>query len=391
MKNSNKLLNGFIVFVIITSSLAVVLYFNVPGQIERYYYKDNFKPIQNGEQTKDETADWLTYENEKYGYRVKYPKDWEFKKLVEYEKIEMEKRLEETNSIGNHDYGFVIFETIRKERNISLENWIEKKYPVAKIQKLESEKNIIVDSHSGIHRNIINFSSGGYENDAFLILSDDKVLKINMNIYIANSEIQNEYKRILSYILNSLKFVGYKNDRILLTLENIQQYNPPEKPICNEEFNRDNPNTTVKYENKKNGISFEIPYNSNWGNWKYKINPYEKWSNESGKEYVLFGHITDFEACSWVRSYSLYFNPVKSADMLVEEMEKIPYYPEIFIVKPTKKSINGLDIVESQSHGLCDSGELEIVGEKYNYVIKPLCGADFEFLESIVKSIKLIE
>jgi len=24
----------------------------------------------------NETADWLTYENEKYGYRIKYPKDW---------------------------------------------------------------------------------------------------------------------------------------------------------------------------------------------------------------------------------------------------------------------------------------------------------------------------
>jgi hypothetical protein len=28
------------------------------------------------EQSKDETADWETYENTKYGYSLKYPKDW---------------------------------------------------------------------------------------------------------------------------------------------------------------------------------------------------------------------------------------------------------------------------------------------------------------------------
>ncbi len=240
MKKSNELLNGFMAFVIVASSLAVALFLNVPGQIENYY-KESFEPVQNGEQAKDETADEII----------------------------------------------------------------------------------------------------------------DK--------------------------------------RILLTLENISQYNNPSNPNCSEKFNQDPPNTIIKYEDKEKGISFDMPYNSDWGNEKYKINPYEKWKDESGKDYILFGSITDFEACSWVQSYALVFNPVKSADMLIKEMEEIPYYPEIFIIKPTKKSINGLDIVESQSHGMCDSGELEVVGKKYNYVLRPLCGADFEFLESIVKSIKLIE
>ncbi len=73
MKKSNELLNGFMAFVVIASSLAVALFLNVPGQIEKYY-KENFKPIQNGEQAKEETANWLVYENKEYGYRIKYPK-----------------------------------------------------------------------------------------------------------------------------------------------------------------------------------------------------------------------------------------------------------------------------------------------------------------------------
>lgn len=179
--------------------------------------------------------------------------------------------------------------------------------------------------------------------------------------------------------------------RILLTPENISQYNPPEKPNCSEKFNKDIPNLIIKYYDEEKGISIDIPYNSNWGNEKYKINPYEKWKDKSGKEYLLFGPITDFEACSWVQSYALSFSPARSADIIMKEMEEIPYYPEIFIVKPTKKSINGLDIVEAQSYGLCDNGEIEIVGKKYNYILRPLCGANFEFMENIIKSIKLLD
>ncbi len=179
--------------------------------------------------------------------------------------------------------------------------------------------------------------------------------------------------------------------RISLTPENISQYNPPLKPNCSEKFNKDTPDVTVKYENKSRGIILELPYNKNWGNETYKINPYDKWNDENGKEYILFGPLTNFEGCSWVRNYALYFYPANSADIRIEEMKKTPNYLEIFILKPIKKSINGLDVIEFQRHGLCDNSELEIVGKKYNYVLRPLCGADFEFLENISKSIKLID
>lgn len=181
------------------------------------------------------------------------------------------------------------------------------------------------------------------------------------------------------------------DDRTLLTSENISQYNPPSKPNCSEKFNTDMPDTIAKYENMDRGITLELPYNKNWGNETYKIMPYEMWNDETGEEYVLFGPITDFEACSWVRNYALYFYPAKSADMRIEEMKKAPNYSETFIIEPTKKVIAGLDIIEFQSHGLCDNVELEVVGKKYNYVLKPLCGTDLGFLENISKSIKLTD
>jgi len=387
MKKSNKFLNFYIIFVIILTSLAVVLFLNVPSQIVKHIEKHP-EPVQNSEQPKDETANWLTYENKKYGYKVKYPRDWNFEELDKNRKVKIEKTLPEINSMGGHDFGSIFIEVLNDIDDDLLEQWVEQNYPIDVSQELKFKKEITIDNQKGIYREITNSVSGGYQNDAFVII-DDKIYKININIYIANNKIQDEYKEILESIMNSLEFTSFKNKRILLTPENISQYNPPSSPKCSEKFNQDPSNTTVDYYNKEKGISFEVPYNSNWGNEKYKINPYEKWNNESGKEYILFGSITNFEACSWVRTYALYFSPIKSAENIIKDAKKY-IDPELFIVKPTKKSINGLDVVESQSHGLCDSGELEVVGKKYNYVFRSLCGADFEFLENIVKSIELI-
>lgn len=196
-------------------------------------------------------------------------------------------------------------------------------------------------------------------------------------------ELQNEN-------LNSV--IEENNDkRILITPENVSQLNPSSDPKCYEKFNRENPNVIEKYENRDEGISIKLPYNAKWGNETYKINPYDKWNDENGIRYILFGPITGFEGCSWARNYALYFFPAKSAEERMEELKQTPNYFEIFIVEPNRKLINGLDVIEYQSRGLCDNGELEIIGKKYNYVLRPLCGSDFEFLESIVESIRFIE
>ena len=76
MKKLNKFLNFYIIFVIVLTSLALALFLNVPDQVKKYIPEFPKSPIQNDDQIEDETIDWQTYENEKYGYKVKYPKDW---------------------------------------------------------------------------------------------------------------------------------------------------------------------------------------------------------------------------------------------------------------------------------------------------------------------------
>ena len=365
---------------------------NVPNQVKKYIPESPKPFVQNDDQIEDETIDWQTYENEKYGYNVKYPKDW--KQNEEKRGIIISKTFE--NSMGRKEGGYFTieaFDSFLADSSLNLLNkWIEINDPISPESEKEvySLREIVINDNKGLGRKKIN-SVWGFTSEEMFVINENKVFKLSVSTNLSFPEgvkKQEEYDNTLNKILGTFKFIESKDERILLTSENIYQYNPPTDPGCYEKFNQDSPNTTIDYYNKEKGISFRVPYNSNWGNEKYKINPYEEYSDESG-EYILFGSITDFEACSWVRTYALYFHPVKSAENIIKDIKK-HIDPELFIIEPTKKSINGLDIVEYQSHGLCDSGELEVIGENYNYILRPLCGADFEFLENIVKSIELI-
>ena len=104
------------------------------------------------------------------------------------------------------------------------------------------------------------------------------------------------------------------DNRILLTPQNVRQYNDP--PNCNEKFNLYPANTTVTYSNSNRGISLEIPYNSSWGSDKYRVNPYDENNNR-----IEFGPIRVFEGCSWVRSYFLNLVLLNQPSLEVEYLQ----------------------------------------------------------------------
>jgi hypothetical protein len=103
--------------------------------------------------------------------------------------------------------------------------------------------------------------------------------------------------------------------RILLTAENNIDHHSKDEDPCNQLFNQDQPNTTVKYSNTQYGLSFDVPFNSDWGNTNYKIEPY--WQQE---DKVEFGAIEGTEGCGWMRGYALSIKKQQNAEELTKQI-----------------------------------------------------------------------
>jgi len=203
--------------------------------------------------------------------------------------------------------------------------------------------------------------------------------------YMDGIEIQNGYDPNGPGKLNGEEIY---QERVLLTPDNLSQYNNP--PSCEEKFNYDKANTTYHYSKSATGLAFDIPYNESWGNEKYKIQYYDK--TEDG---IVFGSIGPGEGCGWMRSHWLNFLPAKSADKVIENFQQDIGYPSMFGVQPYKVVIDGMEVVKYEMVGMCSHPVLQVIGEKYNYEIAPQCGGDidegFRYLENIVKTFEFLD
>jgi len=191
------------------------------------------------------------------------------------------------------------------------------------------------------------------------------------------------------------------DDRILLTPENIRQYNgETSETRCNEKFNNDDLSVMVNYSNKEKGISLEIPYNPNWGNEKYRINPYDEVTKYNK---IDFGYLFIGDACVWARPYSLSFLPARTAEEAISGIKSEHAQPTIspdfdnqFVLWPKKLTINNMTVIKYQPWNAVGwaVSHFEIIGKKYNYQLSAIsgdAGKDFKLFESIVSTIKLIE
>ncbi len=157
---------------------------------------------------------------------------------------------------------------------------------------------------------------------------------------------------------------------------------------CDKAFNHDPATTTINYTNTEKGISIDLPYNPNW--YENPTDPlYSGYQlPETNIIRVDFGPQTVFEACSWPRTYMLNIHP---AEDFVEYKKSLEEKNEPDI---SEKEINGLKILEYIDYGLCTYPTVYVFGEKANYELVPLCSGnhekDFEFMESIAKTIKLV-
>jgi len=188
---------------------------------------------------------------------------------------------------------------------------------------------------------------------------------------------------LFNQILSTFKFTD-SSSRILLTPDNVSTY---DEAACNTKFNGDPASTAVKYSNLKNGIELEVPYNPNWGNDKFKINPFDDTA-----DHITFGPISPFEGCSLIRQYFINIIKQRTAAVAIKAINDDATKNTTYVSdSPKVKNINGITVVEYNIGEFCSAPTIEIVGKRFNYELAPVCGDTYKVIEDMVKTVKFID
>jgi len=130
------------------------------------------------------------------------------------------------------------------------------------------------------------------------------------------------------------------------------------------DFNTDPANSAVHYENKDFGISFDIPYNKNWGNKDCVVLPYRESSNLSKNSLrISFGFPR-----AWIAdSYHFSIEKKRSTDDIMAEQKNVGGTPD---PNPRIKNLGQYQAVVYESYGMGTSRYYEIPGENNNYIFE---------------------
>jgi hypothetical protein len=188
-----------------------------------------------------------------------------------------------------------------------------------------------------------------------------------------------------------------EDGRTLLTLTNAEELISQNSITrCDIDFNDAKPTTAATFSQQESGLSVELPYNPDWGNEQFKIQPYERFELSPGPNQTInFGPMFVGEGCGWFRAYTLQIGQQRSAQVLINGLTESSQTSTPMVVgEPQQVKIGDLTAVKYEEVGLCNGQTIEVIGQSHNYILRPLCGGDskeeFEFLESIVKTIRLI-
>lgn len=202
---------------------------------------------------------------------------------------------------------------------------------------------------------------------------------------------------------NPIKSVDSIDNRIVLkpitVTEGMDSYDvPSDKTVCSQILKFDPANEQKVYSNINKGIKISLPYNSTWGNERFKISAYDE-----SVQKVEFGPLNKDlldsakQNCEWQRLSKLTFEPARTVEKAVEVIKS---YGKVVALQPTSYSVNGLNVIKYRSllakndlsRGWC---VLEIVGKKANYRLYTICSDDankeFDQLEDIAKTAAITE
>lgn len=369
-------------------------------------------------------TDWETYSNAGFGFEIKIPSDWKIVKDFTYineesfcttiqspDYIPVNKDFGELGIVVNDvQKGAELKIYFHKFSNIKtipqmIEFWKEGRggHFIKDEKVIELEKGIQALRHS-----LKDYPNSNLEDLHF----------INGDVWIdVNYASQKNYSYTFDQIISALKISDSSgsDNRILLNPETEFGYTGCDiKCVDKNTLNYYKPSTEVLYSNKEKGIEFKIPFNPKWGDITYKLNLFDEFNGfyvEGGErkkeEGIEFGPLvstgTGYNAG---RSDFLYFVQPRSAEIVKQEIDKNvdnqikngfateDYRKNVDSKIITLGGVKAVEHFESSAEEPNDRIYIEVVGGKYNYqfmVRQPYGFRDKEYLESIVKTVKILD
>lgn len=149
-----------------------------------------------------------------------------------------------------------------------------------------------------------------------------------------------------------------------------------------EDFNLNQADTTVTYTNAAKGISFEIPYNSKWGNKECEVEPYSEFSYDenTGPNILFFG-----QPSAGPDEFSLEFLAPKTANDTLAEIKEANSNSGAKIVHH-----DNLEAVEYLDFGVSEFFHVEVIGPKNNYLFTTEAN-NKKNLQAVVNTAKLVD
>jgi len=151
------------------------------------------------------------------------------------------------------------------------------------------------------------------------------------------------------------------------------------------DFNTDPANTTVRYENKDFGISFNIPFNKKWGNKDCKVLPYLEFSGPNANPIIEFGLPRAYVTSQF------HFGIGEKMDL--SSLQKLHQGGINNKNHSRILKIGNYDVVTHTSYGELSATVIEIPAKDYIYYFeeiapKNLTQISMDF-ENVIKSVKI--
>lgn len=224
------------------------------------------------------------------------------------------------------------------------------------------------------------------------------LLAYAFNFFVFGMMMKIDHDKLTDLVTGERVVFNPERDREYASLEMTRRDNLP--------FNTDPETTWVRYWERDNGIAFDIPYNPNWGNESFSISPFWHFRDENNNLELQFGPLINLgspcepEGCMRLRSTTLTMLPLKGDQepLSFEEIEEyfkkhVELYANVESMKLNGISMMKYTLLQSDN---CHSPAIAIIGEEeYDYRLRTVgCSAnieqDFEYLEEIAKTIKLL-